>query len=256
MGFNYNKILNIPERCLTNLKITKAFFLSNFDLTTSDKNVLNYEIQSMNWLASIKPSNSNISAEINETYSFEEVQVMVCTLKGLGLKQFGEKCIQLFQKYIPYQIVVIVEDEDNFMVNTCDKRINQNDTNKRTIEKYISTPILTKLYKDELVSALFDGLNFTVLDKTNLETVYKSYIKAIVNYQTSLVTGNIQIRNHIRTSDDMKQLERINSLEKEINKLSNQLKKESQFNNKLNLNMEIQKHRKEIESIKNKLGKV
>ena len=253
---NYNKVLNIPDRLIYNVRVTKAFFMLHFDLTKSDKIVLNNEIQSIKWLASIKPSNSNIASEINETYNFEEIQVIVCTLKGLGLTQFGDKCVQLIQRHIPYPILLVVEDEDNFIVNTCDKRINQNDNNKRTIEKYISTPILTKLYKDELVSALFEGLNFTELDKTNLETVYKSYIKAIVNYQTSLVTGNIQIRNHIRTTDDMKQLERINSLEKEINKLSNQIKKESQFNNKLNLNLEIQKHKKEIESIKNKLGEV
>lgn len=254
MGLNYNKIFNIPSRSLNEVKITKAFFLSSFDLTTTDKNVLNYEIQSMQWLASIKPTNANISAEVNDMYNYEEIQVMVCTLKGLGLQQFGDKCVQLFQKYIPYPILLIIEDEDNFMINTCDKRINQNDTNKRTIEKHISTPILTKLYKDDLVSTLFDGLNFTALDKTNLETVYKSYIKAIVNYQTALVTGATLVRNHTRTEDDMQMLEQINKLEKEVIRLTNQIKKESQFNTKLNMNIEIQKHRKEIESIKNKLG--
>ena len=253
MGLNYNKIFNIPSRSLNEVKITKAFFISNFELTTSEKNVLNYEIQNMHWLASIKPTTSNITAEVNDLYNYEEIQIMVCTLKGLGLQQFGDKCIQLFQKYIPYPIVLVIEDDDNFMVNTCDKRINQNDTTKRTIEKHISTPSLTKLYKDELVSALFDELNFTALDKTNLETVYKSYIKSIVNYQTALVTGATLVRNHTRTEDDMQMLEQINKLEKEVSRLSNQIKKESQFNTKLNLNVDIQMYKKKIVSIKNKL---
>ncbi len=254
MALDYNRIFNIPARCIYEVKITKKFFMESFDLSTTDKNVLNYEIQNMQWLASIKPTNANITAEINDVYNYEEIQIMVCSLKGLGIQQFGDKCISLFQKHIPFPILLMVEDEDNFIINTSDKRINQNDTNKRTIEKHISTPILTKLYKDDLVSTLFDGLNFTALDKTNLETVYKSYINAIVNYQTALVTGVTLVRNHTRTEDDMQMLEQINKLEKEVIRLTNQIKKESQFNTKLNLNVEIQKHRKEIDSIKNKLG--
>ena len=41
MSFNYNQILNIPERCLLNKRLTKAFFLKNFDLSGTEKKLLN-----------------------------------------------------------------------------------------------------------------------------------------------------------------------------------------------------------------------
>ena len=58
-----NTILQIPERCLVNKKITKAFFKRNFDLTSSEKALLDdfNAISTIDWFASVSPSNSNIN---------------------------------------------------------------------------------------------------------------------------------------------------------------------------------------------------
>ena len=126
MSFNYNKILNIPERSLINKKLTKAFFLRNFVLSAVEKKLLN-NIVNMDWIASIKPANSNIHNCKSELYLYEEIQVMVCSLSTNTLKNEIDKCTSLFQKHIPYSIVLIVENDEEFAVTTCDKRINQSD---------------------------------------------------------------------------------------------------------------------------------
>ncbi|VXB47286.1 Methyl-accepting chemotaxis protein [Flavobacterium sp. 9R] len=253
MSFNYNKILNIPERAIISKKISKAFFSRNFELSTADKKILN-EIVAMDWLASIKPSNTNIALFQNETHIFEEIQVMTCTLSGNLIKGTIDKVTNLFQKHIPYPIVLVIENADEFVVNVCDKKINQNDKSKRTIEAFINSPNVSKLYKSELVGAFFEGLDFAVLDKTNLETTYKSYTSAIVQFQTAMVTGNFNKRSTIRTEEDLKHLETIQKIEKEILTLSNQIKKESQLNTKVSLNIEIQKKKNEIEHLKTLLN--
>lgn len=253
MSYNYNKILNIPERAVISKKISKAFFIRNFELSSADKKILN-EIVTMEWLASIKPSNSNITLFQNENSIFEEIQVMTCTLSGNLIKGTIDKVTNLFQKHIPYQILLIIENADEFVVNVCDKKINQNDKSKRTIEAFINSPNVSKLYKNELVGAFFDGLDFAFLDKTNLETTYKSYASAIVQFQTSMVTGNFNKRSSIRTDDDLKHLETIQRIEKEILTLSNQIKKESQLNTRVSLNIQIQKKRNEIEHLKTLLN--
>ena len=48
----------------------------------------------------------------------------------------------------------------------------------------------------------------------------------------------------------------MNTIEKEVIRLTNQLKKETQMSSKVSLNMEIQKQRNEIENIKIKLSKL
>jgi hypothetical protein len=253
LSFRYNDILQLPERCLLNRKLTKSFFLKNFDLSTVEKKLLNSTIQGMEWLANIKPSNANILAIKNENYIYDELQVMVCKLANNQMETSAKRCIELFQKYIPYQMLVIIEDEVAFIMNTCDKRINQNDKSLRTIEGYFTTLPISKLYKNELSSSFYKALEFSKLDKTNLETTYKGFIQAVVQYQAASLTGTFKNRTQKRTEEDMADLLAIEAVEKEIVSLISQLKKESQLNGKVALNIAIQKKRKDIKNIKNKL---
>jgi hypothetical protein len=254
LSFPYNNIFNIPEKAILNRKLTKSFFLKNFSLSASEKKVLNNTILSMQWLASLKATNVNIPSIKTEEYVYEEIQVFVCTLPIGMLDAYSTKCIELFQKFIPYQMLVINEDENEFVVNVCDKRINQNDKSKRTVEKYITSQKISKLYKNEVTDQFFKSLDFSILDKTNLETTYKSYIKALIQLQTANITGNFVSRPQKRTEEDMNNLMAIGKLETEIISLANQIKKESQLNNKVALNIKIQGKRKEIEQLKNKLN--
>jgi hypothetical protein len=256
MGFQYNDILNIPERNVLDKKLTKAFFLKNFALSASEKKLLNNSIIQMSWLASIKPATANIPAVSNDDYKYEEIQVMVCTITDNKLDTLAEKCMQLFQKYIPYQMLVIIEDTNGFKISVCDKRINKGETTKRTIERYFITNTLSKLYKNDLDNAFYKALDFGSLDKTNLELLYKSYIQAVVQYQSASITGSFQKRTNARTKKDMERLELIEKLERDIVSLSSQIKKESQLNEKVQLNIKIQTKRQEIQSLKDILTKV
>ena len=253
MGFLYNQILGIPERALLNKKITKTFLIKNFELTAGEKKLLN-TIVDIDWLASIKHTTVNVPALKNDVYSYEEIQVIVCTVPDNTLKDVSAKCIELIQKYIPYQTVLIVEDNTHFVINVCDKRINLNDTSKRIITKYLTTPALSKLYKNEVTTDFFKAINFNALDKYNLELMYKSYTNAVVQFQTAMVTGAFDKRNARRTEEDLIHLENIDKLEKEIITLSNQVKKETQLNHQVSLNIEIQRKRHEILAIKDLLN--
>ncbi|MDO5970169.1 DUF4391 domain-containing protein [Flavivirga aquimarina] len=256
MAFQYNNILNIPERSILDKRLTKAFFLKNFSLSTAEKKLLNNNIQSMTWLASIKPATINIPAIINSDYNYEEIQIMVCTIADNKLNELAEKCMTLFQKYIPYQMLVIVEDTNEFKINVCDKRINKAETNKRTIDRFFITNNLSKLYKNNLSELFFKALDFKNLDKTNLELLYKSYIQAVVQFQAASITGSYQKRTNKRTAEDMQNLEAIELLERDIISLTSQIKKENQLNEKVQLNIKIQEKRKEIQSLKDTLTKV
>ncbi len=253
MNFTYNNILHIPNRALLNQKITKAFFFRNFLLSASEKKLLNKTIQKMQWLASIKTATSNIPTLKTATHIYQEIQIILCKLSNNELEKSATKCIDFIQKHIPYQVLLIVEDDNEFVINVCDKRVNQNDNTKRTIENHTTTQQLYKLYKNETTALFYHSLNFKNLDKTNLETTYKSYHKAIIQLQTATITGKYVERPKKRTETDMIYLKAIEHLEEEISSLANQIKKENQFNTKTDFNIKIQRKRKEIKVLKNKL---
>ncbi len=254
MEYSYIDIFNLPERILLNKRITKVFFQKNFDLTTSEKKLLNNTIQSILWIASIKPKSTNIPAVVNRQYKYEEIQIIKCTVPDNQLGKVGKRCVELIQKYIPYQLILLVEDEFEFIINACDKKINQSDSSKRTIEQYFTTSPISKLYRNEVVSSFFKSIDFSALDKTSLETTYKTYIDAIISFQSALITGKFKKKGKERTGQDMVNLHSIENLEQEIISLKNLLKSEKQLNQKVDLNMAIQHKKKEIEKIKKKLS--
>ena len=68
-----------------------------------------------------------------------------------------------------------------------------------------------------------------------------------------MITGKFEKRNQLRSDKDMIDLQTIESIENDIISLKSQLKKESQMNGKVELNIEIQNKRNKIETIKNRL---
>jgi hypothetical protein len=250
MTHNYNNIFNIPEQNLSQLKLTKAFFLRNFDLSTAEKKILNISIVQMEILAQLLPQKSNIPAVINDTESYEQVLIVICTVQDGQLELIAEKCILLLQKYISHQMLLIVQDAHEFVINTSEKRINQNDKTKLTVERSFTTKKLSKLYKNEYNDAFYNALSFSNLDKTNLELFYKSYIQAIIQYQVASNTGSFVKRTNKRTEEDMQNLESIAILEREIISLKNQIKKENQLNEKVQLNILIKKNKDRITELK------
>ena len=255
MAYPYNQIFNFPERILLNKRITKAFFLKNFTLTATEKKLLNNIIKNITWIASIKPSNANIPVVVNDQYKYEEIQIIKCVVPENQLKNSVKTCAEFIQKHIPYQILVVVEDEFEFIINACDKRINQSDTSKRTIEEYFFTPVISKLYVNEVAKSFFSSLDFSNLDKTSLETTYTGYINAIIQYKSALITGVFTQKDRSRTEEDKISIQAIEKLEHDIKVLKNQLKSEKRLNHKVDINISIQNKRREINIFKKNLNK-
>lgn len=253
---DFNTFLQIPERLLLRKKLPKSFFLKNFDLSTGEKKILSEEISSMQLLANVKPSNSNIPQFRDETYVYEEIQVMSCELNGKHMDSLVAKICNLFHKYIPYPIFLLVEDENGFVVSTCEKRINQSDPNKRTIEADFMSPSISKLYKTDISESFLAMLAFPNLDSSNLLNFYSSYTNAIVQFQAAQLTGVLNKRKGVRKVEEIELLDEIESLQAEVKRKSTVLKKETQLNKKVALNMEIQELRATIETKTNLLAKL
>ena len=251
MEIEYNDIFNFPSRTLLNKRLTKVFFSKNFELSSIEKKTLQNEVVKMEWVSSLKPSNTNIPKFETENHVIEEVQFMNCTVSNLD--KHGKVVVDLFQKYIPYQIVLVVEDEGYWMLNLTNKRINLNDRSKRTIEKLFTTNRINKT-ESEAVKEFVNTLSFDRVDRTNLNTVYQSYINSVIQLKSSEITGVFNDQNLQNNQRDIESIERKENLEMEIIALKNQLKKETQLNSQVLINMEIQKRKKEIQNIKQTLS--
>lgn len=246
-------ILQIPDHCLVNKKITKAFFKRNFDLTLSEKKLLEdfNSIIQIDWLASIKQSNTNIQSFETDQYVYEEIQII--SLKtGVNVSENGKfKIIELIQKNIPYHILLCVYNENDFILNTCDKRVNQNDQTKRIVEKTYYTDYINFANPTQSQLYFIENLNFLLLDKDNLKSFYDSYTTRIIALKASSINDSFAIHSTLRSKLTIQYLENISILQSEILNLQNQALKETQLSIQVQINLTIQQKRKEIKKLEN-----
>ena len=231
------KFLNIPDSCFIGSTIYKKLFYENANLSTSDKSLFTDTINKVVWLYCLKPETINIPAYKDEVREYPEIEVIEVILnKEYGLNRIAE----IIMRTIPYPMLLIFKLEDKRQFYVAHQRTNQSDSSKNTIEEFIATGWLTS------GSALFDKLDIKQMRFTNFYTLYSDIVDAISIYNLSAIMPTDDTVTGAKARELSAKIEEI---EGQINSLRAKLKKESQFNRKMELNIEI----KRLEQSKNKL---
>ena len=231
------RFLNIPDSCFVGSTIYKKLFYENAHLSSSDKSLFTDTINKVVWLYCLKPETINIPAYKDEVREYPEIEVIEVILnKEYGLNRIAE----IIMRAIPYPMLLIFKHEDKRRFYVAHQRTSQSDSSKNTIEEFISTDWLGK------DSALFTKLDIKQMRFTNLYTLYSDIVDAISIYNISAIMPT----NDKITGAKARELSaKIEDIEQRIANLRSKLKKESQFNRKMELNIEI----KRLEQSKNKL---
>ena len=141
---------------------------------------------------------------------------------------------------IPYPMLLIFKWEDKKQLYVAHQRASQSDSSKNTIEEFVSTDWL------DGDNALYAKLDIRKMRFTNFFTLYSDIVDVISIYKVSDVIAD----NDSITGAEARVLStQIEEIEGQITSLRAKLKKESQFNRKMELNIEI----KRLEQNKNKL---
>jgi len=233
---DYN-FLNIPDSCFIGSTIYKKLFYENANLSSSDKYLFTDIINKIVWLYCLKPETINIPVYKDEVREYPEIEVIEVILnKEYGLNRIAE----IIMRTIPYPMLLIFKLEDKIQFYVAHQRTSQSDSSKNTIEEFISTDWLRN------DSDLFAKLDIKQMRFTNFYTLYSDIVDAISIYNLSAIMPT----DDTITGDKARELSvKIEDIEQRIANLRSKLKKESQFNRKMELNIEI----KRLEQSKNKL---
>ncbi len=229
--------LNMPDSCFIGNTIYKKLFYENADLSTSDKSLFTDTINKVTWLYCLKPETINIPAYKDEMRDYPEIEVIeVLVHKDYKLKRIAE----IIMRTIPYPMLLIFKLEDKRQFYVAHQRVSQSDSSRNTIEEFIATDWL------ESDSALFDKLDIKQMRFINFYTLYSDIVDTISIYKLSTI---MQTDDRITGAEARELSAKIEDIEQKIISLRSKIKKETQFNRKMELNIEI----KRLEQNKNKL---
>ncbi len=226
------EFLNIPDSCIIGNTI-----YNNAALSTSYKALITDTVNKIAWLYCLKPETINIPAYKDEVRDYPEVEIIEVILhRDYKLKRIAE----IIMRAIPYPMLLVFKLEQKRLIFVAHQRISQSDSSKNTIEEFIATDWL------DGDSDLFAKLNIKSMRFTNFYAFYSDIADAISIYNLSTI---MPTEDNITGAEARELATQIETIEEEIISLRSRLKKETQFNRRMELNIEIKK----LEEGKNKL---
>lgn len=203
-------IFNLPEAAFVNKFIAKSKFYEKATLSTRLQNEFINKIQRITWKYKLAESTIGIS----KTEAVTEIQIFEIELKE---QTIPKNVLKVIDKSIPYRILYLFSYKTDFAFGI----ILKDETYK---ENYY--------FSDWNEDKQFD---FTGID---LETVYRNLIKTFIKIEPQ---QNAEFNEIIEFDSQVK------ALKTDIKTLQNKIKKEKQFNRKVDMNKILLEKKNQLE---------
>lgn len=205
-----------PKSTEFNKRIPKTKFYEHIELGRKIKDSFVQDIDSIIWANKIAPSTVNIAAGEKVT----EIQVFRILLKQ---SDFNKDVLKTIDEQIPYHILFIICYRDKEQAWIGYKEQSGSKSRAFKVDSYYHTA----WQKPEEMELAIEGLN--------MDAVYESFVK-----QISASTAPIQWNDDLSARDNTAKIEEQKKLQKQIEKLERQLRKETQPRKKFELHQKLQ----------------
>jgi len=241
---------NIPDACRLNKTLFKKLFLESGQLDVTDKKALRDDIEKIRWLHTLKSSTINIAPYKDSEREYDEISVLQLDLSSAAR---AKRIASFVNKAIPYPLILIFTHGNSLAVSVADKRINQADKTKWVVEGGWMTHWFNPSAPNAAERQFMGDLSIENLSFLNFYAFYADIKNCVIALNASQRSGVYGITSKAQTDTRLKSLRRIDELEKEIAELRGSLKKETQFNAKLRLNVAVKDCQDEITRLEEKI---
>lgn len=248
MGVDYIVKFNAPKECIEGSRIPKKLFYEEYDMSSSDKELFIKAIDKIVLEYMFSEDRINIRTYKNDDIECEEIAVIRVFLHDYS--KYKRIC-EIIQRAIPYSIILICECKQDILFNVANKRVNKNDSEKNTVDEMIFTDWISLKKQNKNESVFLEGINIRQWSYINFYKFYNSFVDRIKIFNASKYSGNIEVLNNLDIDKVKKLTDKIESLNLEVSSLKDKIKKETQFNKKMDINIRI----KRLEAKKNELIK-
>ena len=238
------KYLNLPSSTSIERKLFKKQFLDNFSLTTNEKKILSECVDSITLNNLLNKDSINILPFTNETHNYQEIAVISVEINN----QSKAKEITNIILHIPYPVVLILVYKEQIQINISPKRINITDTAKLVVEEQYYTKWIDTNNLTEVSSEFLNSLDTLKHPFSNFKDFFISLTQSVISLNTSEISCKFKSNQASKFI-----LDKINKINLEIQELKAQIKKETNFNNKVKLNIELKNKKDNLLDFKEKL---
>lgn len=230
--------LDIPASCEVNSTVFKKLFYENAQMNRRDKKIFAEGIEKIIWLYSFKEDTINLQPYKDTEIDYEEVAVIQVMIEE-GTKT--DRIAEIIQRTIPYPLILIFTRGNRVMLNAAHKHINRADENKNTAEEFIFTDWMDLGDLSPGEKQFIESLNIKNLSFVNCYRFYSDIVDRLMAFNASGLTGNFEDLLE-RDTDEVKSFyDKIENMNIKLAELRRDIKKEANFNRKVEINIKIKK---------------
>ena len=217
-------MIGLPKTTEFNRRIPKKKFYENMDISPALKKVFVEQVKNIYWRNKIAVSTTNLAAgkEVTEIEVFEVY---------LNSPVLDDGLLRQIDREIPYHILFLLKYQEKYQAWIGYKEAMLSGNKAFKVNSYYHTDWLS----EEELPLKITGLS--------LDEVYENFVRQIAGNNLKVQTFGESLKNTIERNEK-KQV-----VQKQIALLQAKIRKEKQLNKQMQMNHELKKLRKELESL-------
>jgi hypothetical protein len=247
--------LRIPPDARVDQRIPKKRFVESGAPTAADKRRLLEGIDEATWRAALKPTNIGVPAWRDGVRQYEEIEVLSVDLRE---EAKPARIVELMHRAIPYPVVLVVQRGASACLSLAHKRVSLGEAGRFVVESVVTSEFLTtpetatpdtdtatedaSSTGDPLVEPFLESLELSRQPARHLEAVYQGWIERVEGLAAARITGRyVPAATPAAAQARRAALAEREELRRELIRLRQAVRNETQMSRRVALNLEIQR---------------
>ena len=176
--------LELPTSARVNQRVPKKMLAENGAPTAADKRSILDDIEEIQWLASLKPSNIGVPEFRDDIRTYLELAVLSLDLRPSARPV---RLAELVHRAIPYPSLLLITTVNGLSVSLVHIRQAQNEGDKTVLD---GDSILAQIPDDEMGQSFLRALPLVKQPRTDLFALYQGWLDSVTALEAAELTGH------------------------------------------------------------------
>jgi len=231
--------LDLPTGSLVNQRVPKKTLSEHGAGTAAARRYIQDGIDSLRWIAAIKPTTSGVPAHVDGLREYLEIVVLHLHMRPTAK---ATQLVPLIHRAIPYPTLLISEDDEHFALSLAHKRWSQAEKNQVVVDGELVSLRIDDGVPAEALERFLAALSLAKQPRNTLYELYQGWLDTVLALQTACVLGDFSLpRSREHADARSKALLECDRLESEMASLRAAAAREKQLPRQVELNLQLKR---------------
>lgn len=247
--------LGLPAHCRVDQRVPKKMLIEHGAPTAADKRLLSDGIESVQWLAALKPHTIGVPLWRDEEREYLEIAVLAVTLRPAVPPTSVARLTELLHRAVPYPLLLLLDAPHGLSVSAAHKRWAHNEAGKVVLDGDVLAAALTGTAPG-VHTGFLHAMALGQQPHTHLLALYQGWMACLLALQVARHTGQFSCQNGLQPlCNKRKQLQKYEQLLLDAARLRSQAGKARQMAQQVELNLALQRVQAQLAEARSQLSR-